>query len=212
MPLMRLCLVMAAAVLFPSCSRPAPPSEPQAGAPPPAAASPAAQFLSSLAGLCGQAFAGRIAASEPAQANDPFVGQPLVMHVRTCEPGRVLVPFHVGADRSRTWVLTLHGDRLRLEHDHRHEDGSHDVLTMYGGDSAEAGTATRQEFPVNAFSKDLFTREGRSVSNTNTWAMEVHPGRMFAYELSRPGRIFRVEFDLAVSVPPPPAPWGHRAP
>jgi len=35
---------------------------------------------------------------------------------------------------------------------------------------------------------------------------------MFAYELSRPGRLFRVEFDLTVSVPPPPPPWGHRAP
>jgi hypothetical protein len=174
--------------------------------------SPAAQFLSSLADVCGQAFAGRIAANEPAQPGDPFVGKPLVMHVRTCEPGLVRVPFHVGADRSRTWVLTLRGDRLGLEHDHRHEDGSADVLTMYGGDSPAAGTATRQEFPVNAFSKELFTREGRSVSNTNTWAMEVHPGRMFAYELSRPGRLFRVEFDLSASVPPPPAPWGHRAP
>jgi hypothetical protein len=26
--------------------------------------------------------------------------------------------------------------------------------------------------------------------------MEVHPGRMFAYELRRPNRHFRVEFDL----------------
>lgn len=161
--------------------------------------------------MCGQAFAGRITANEPAQPNDPFVGQALVMHVRTCEAGRVLVPFHVGADRSRTWVLTLHGDRLRLEHDHRHEDGTADALTMYGGDSLEPGTANRQAFPVNAFSKELFTRLGRSVSNTNTWVMEIHPGRMFAYELSRPGRLFRVEFDLTAAVPPPPAPWGHVA-
>jgi hypothetical protein len=133
------------------------------------------------------------------------------MHVRTCEAGRVLVPFHVGADRSRTWVLTLHGDRLRLTHDHRHENGTPDALTMYGGDSLEPGTPNRQSFPVDAFSKDLFTRLGRSVSNTNTWAMEIHPGRMFAYELRRPGRLFRVEFDLAASVPAPPAPWGHPA-
>jgi hypothetical protein len=38
--------------------------------------------------------------------------------------------------------------------------------------------------------------------------MEVHPGRMFAYELRRPNRHFRVEFDLTRPVPAPPPPWG----
>jgi hypothetical protein len=170
---------------------------------------PASQFLSAVAAMCGNAYGGRIAANEPAAPNDPFVGQALVMHVRTCEPERILVPFHVGEDRSRTWVLTLHGDRIRLKHDHRHQDGTEDELTQYGGDSTTVGTATRQEFPVDQFSIDLFTRTNRAVSNTNTWAMEVHPGRMFAYELSRPGRLFRVEFDLTKTVPLPPAPWGH---
>jgi hypothetical protein len=36
----------------------------------------------------------------------------------------------------------------------------------------------------------------------NVWAMEVHPARMFAYELRRPGRFFRVEFDLSRPVGP----------
>ncbi len=205
----RLCLAATLAAGVLACSQSA---VPDVQAPAGGAVSPAARFLSSLADVCGQAFAGRITANEPAQPNDPFIGQALVMHVRTCEPNKVLVPFHVGANRSRTWVLTLHGDRLRLKHDHRHEDGTDDVLTMYGGDSLEPGTANRQTFPVDDFSKELFTREGRSVSNTNTWAMEMHPGRMFAYELSRPGRLFRVEFDLTASVPPPPAPWGHQTP
>ena len=171
--------------------------------------SPAAQFLSAVAALCGNAYGGRIATNEPATPNDPFEGQALVMHVRTCEPESLLVPFHVGEDRSRTWVLTLQGDRLRLKHDHRHQDGTEDELTQYGGDSTTAGTAARQEFPVDQFSIDLFTRTNRTVSNTNTWAMEVHPGRMFAYELSRPGRTFRVEFDLTKTVTVPPAPSGH---
>jgi hypothetical protein len=170
--------------------------------------SPAARFLTDIGALCGKAFAGRVVANDPAQPNDPFEGQRLVMHVRTCENNRVLVPFHVGEDRSRTWVLTLYGDRVRLKHDHRHQDGTNDVLTMYGGDSIDAGTATRQAFPVDQFSIDLFTRENRTVSNTNVWAMEVHPGRMFAYELTRPGRTFRVEFDLTTPVAAPPAPWG----
>ena len=172
-------------------------------------ATPATQFLTAVADVCGQAFAGRVVANEPAQPNDPFEGQRLIMHVRTCENNRVLVPFHVGEDRSRTWVLTLEGDRIRLKHDHRHQDGTEDAVTMYGGDSTTPGTATRQEFPVDAFSTEMFTRENRAVSNTNTWAMEVHPGRMFAYELTRPGRKFRVEFDLSAPVATPPAPWGY---
>lgn len=173
--------------------------------------SPARDFFAAISAMCGQAYGGRVVANDPPAPNDPFEGRALVMHVRTCESdkGRLLVPFHVGDDRSRTWVLTLHGDRLRLKHDHRHQDGSEDELTQYGGDSTPPGTATRQEFPVDQFSKDLFTRTNRAVSNTNTWAMEVHPGRMFAYELSRPGRTFRVEFDLTTPVPAPPAPWGH---
>lgn len=170
---------------------------------------PAAQFVAALTSLCGKAFAGRITANDPRAPNDPFAGRPLIVHIRTCEPGRVLVPFHVGDDRSRTFVITVVGDRLRLKHDHRHKDGTEDVLTMYGGDTRAAGTATRQEFPVDDFSKALFTREKRDVSNTNTWAMEVHLGRMLAYELSRPGRLFRVEFDLTKPVPLPPPAWGQ---
>jgi hypothetical protein len=178
----------------------------EARAPQPAAA----QFFNAIAGVCGKAFAGRIVANQPKAAEDPFEGRTLILHVRTCEPNRVLAPFHVGEDRSRTFVITRLGDRLRFKHDHRHQDGSEDVLTMYGGDSVTPGTATRQEFPVDAESKALFTREKREVSNTNTWAMEVHPGRRIVYELSRPGRLFRVEFDLTRPVPTPPPAWGAQ--
>jgi len=173
-------------------------------------AAPADAFLQRLARHCGQAFEGRIVANEPADPNDPFTGKPLVMHVRECGEREIKVPFHVGEDRSRTWVITRTGTGLRLKHDHRHEDGSEDVLTQYGGDTAAPGTPRRQEFPVDQFSKDLFERENRQVSMTNVWAMEIEPGQVFIYELSRPGRLFRVEFDLTRPVPPPPAPWGHR--
>lgn len=197
-----------AGIIAAGCGAPATAPAPESAAALPASP-PAAQFLAALSTLCGQAFAGRITANEPRAANDPFEGRELIMHVRTCGPGRILVPFHVGDDRSRTFVITLVGDRLRLKHDHRHKDGTEDVLTMYGGDTVAAGTATRQEFPVDDFSKKLFTRENREASNTNTWAMEMHPGRTFAYELSRPGRMFRVEFDLTRRVPAPPPAWGQ---
>jgi hypothetical protein len=130
------------------------------------------------------------------------------MHVRHCTPGELRIPFHVGTDRSRTWVLTRTGAGLRLKHDHHHEDGSPDLLTMYGGDTTGPGTATRQEFPADAESKALFERQGLTASLANVWAMEVEPGRRFVYELARPGRLFRVEFDLSRPVPAPPPPWG----
>ena len=132
----------------------------------------------------------------------------LVMHVRECSADELRIPFHVGDDRSRTWVITRTSGGLRLKHDHRHADGSEDVLTQYGGDTATPGTATRQEFPVDQFSKDLFNREDAAVSTTNVWAMEVEPGRIFAYELRRPNRYLRAEFDLTQPVEAPPPPWG----
>src|SRR5688572_23838508 len=127
------------------CANQAPPSAPLA---------PAAEFLAAIAGMCGKAFAGKVVANEPAIPNDPFEGRVLVMHVRACDAaGGLRVPFHVGDDRSRTWVLTLVGDRLRLKHDHRHKDGTEDSVTQYGGVTTTPGTATRQEFPVDEFSR-----------------------------------------------------------
>src|SRR5690606_32696481 len=115
-----------------------------------AESTPADAFMASLAPLCGTAFAGKVVADTPTPTGpDAFAGKPLVMHVRECSPDGVRIPFHVGEDRSRTWVLTRTDDGLRLKHDHRHEDGSDDAITMYGGDTASAGTATRQEFPVD---------------------------------------------------------------
>ena len=173
------------------------------------AATAADAFMQRIVAHCGQAFEGRIAANEPADPNDPFVGQRLVMHVRQCSDDELMIPFHVGEDRSRTWIITRTDTGLRLKHDHRHQDGSDDVLTMYGGETTTAGTERRQEFPVDQFSKDLFQRENRQASMSNVWAMEIEPNQTFVYELARPGRLFRVQFDLTRPVEAPPAPWGH---
>lgn len=165
-------------------------------------------FFDKLASLCGKAFEGRIA-SPVVEADSAFAGKRLAMHVRGCTAEEIRIPFHVGEDRSRTWVITRTGAGLRLKHDHRHSDGSEDKLTQYGGDSVGPGTARRQAFPADDFSKTMFVREKIPVSTANVWAMEVDGGA-FAYELRRPGRFFRVEFDLTRPVAPPPAPWGAR--
>ncbi|MEH6417654.1 hypothetical protein [Pseudomonas sp. CGJS7] len=160
-----------------------------------------------LQGLCGKAFAGRIVANTPAAADDPFAGKTLVMHVRGCKDDAVRVPFHVGDDHSRTWVFARTGDGLSFKHDHRHRDGSEDQLTQYGGDLIAGDKAGRYEFPADAHSRALFRKLGREVSVPNVWAVEIDSQR-FIYELARPGRLFRVEFDLTQPIPAPPPPWG----
>lgn len=163
-------------------------------------------FLQSLAPLCGKAYAGRIA-SPPVPADEAFTGLPLVMHVASCSEHTVRIPFHVGNDRSRTWVLSRTTSGLRLKHDHRHSDGSEDRVTQYGGDATTGPAEPRQLFPADAFTKRLLRREGNVAGINNVWAVEHRPG-MFAYELRRPGRFFRVEFDLSQSVATPPPAWG----
>ena len=195
---MKIRIAVLAALLLPSCA-----------SLPPGPAQPADAFLARLSAHCGKAYAGKVVTTDAADAD--FAGKPLVLHVRQCRPGEVRIPFHVGSDRSRTWVVTRTAAGLRLKHDHRHEDGSADALTNYGGDTATPGTAVRQEFPADAESKAMFSASGRSVSNANVWAIEVGDA-LFAYELRRPPgpgqRFFRVEFDLGRPIAPPPPPWG----
>lgn len=173
----------------------------------PSQQSGADRFFDRLSSLCGKSFEGRIV-SPPVPADESFAGKTLVMHVRECSSEEIRIPFHVGEDRSRTWVVTRTSTGLRLKHDHRHEDGSEDRVTQYGGDTAGPGTAERQTFPADVFTRELLLRENNPAGVNNVWGVEVHPGRTFAYELQRPGRFFRVEFDLTRPIAPPPAPWG----
>ena len=160
-------------------------------------------FWASLEELCGQAFEGTIVESSPPDTS--FAGKALVMHVRQCEDGVVRVPFFVGDNRSRTWVISRLPGGLRLKHDHRHEDGSEDPITQYGGDTAELGSSTRQEFHADAHTATLIP-----AAAANVWTIEIHPGQSFVYALRRNGteRRFRVDFDLTRPIPLPPAPWG----
>ena len=167
----------------------------------PAALAPVDAFWASLQALCGQAFAGQLIESVPPDAS--FEGKALVMHVRECSDTTIRIPFHLGENRSRTWVLTRTPGGLRLKHDHRHEDGSEDRVTQYGGDSLPPGTAARQEFPADAYTGQLLP-----VSASNVWTIEIVPGERYTYALRREGRKFRVDFDLKKPIPPPPPPWG----
>ena len=170
----------------------------------PQAATPQDAFFGALSQYCGKAYAGKLVSTDAVDAD--FAPKKMVMHVRECSDTTIRIPFHVEDDHSRTWVISKTDNGLRLKHDHRHEDGSEDAVTQYGGDTANAGTAARQEFPVDQFSIDMFKKEGLEASIVNIWAVEV-TGTIYAYELRRPNRHFRVEFDMTKPVETPPAPW-----
>ena len=162
-------------------------------------------FFDNLRKYCGKAYEGKVAVDNPASPG--FEGR-LVMHVRKCTDTELQIPFHVGDNHSRTWIITKTGSGLSLKHDHRHEDGSSDTSTMYGGHTLDAGWASAQSFPADQYSKELFTPPGNPPSNGNTWQMYVYPGK-FSYRLVREGREFRVDFDLSKPVALPPTPWGY---
>jgi Fe(3+) dicitrate transport protein len=162
------------------------------------------EFWNRLQQLCGQAFEGR--AIEAPASDTLFAGRRLVMHAVACTPDEIRIALHADADRSRTWIITRSDTGLRLEHDHRHADGSPDTNTGYGGFTRAAGTAWRQEFPADAHSIALVP-----ARDTNVWTLEIRPGVAFVYGLRREatGLRYRMEFDLAHPVPAPPPAWGH---
>jgi hypothetical protein len=164
-------------------------------------------FFDNIAAHCGKAFEGKVTVDN-ATGPSSFADKKLVMHVRKCNERELQVPFHVGDDASRTWIITKTGSGLSLKHDHRHQGGSDDVSTMYGGHTLDAGFANMQSFPADQYSKELFVSQGIPQSVGNTWQMYIYPEK-FTYRLIRQGREFRVDFDLTKPITPPAAPWGY---
>ncbi|MEZ5947538.1 MAG: hypothetical protein R3C04_11940 [Hyphomonas sp.] len=189
---MRTLLLAAAVLTVSACNR---------------AALPEAEFMHRLSALCGKAFEGHVASDDP--QDDTWRSQTIIMHVRSCSDDEIRIPLHVGDDRSRTWIIHREDGHLALHHAHRHEDGSFDPLSGYGGNRDDRFSGSRMNFPADEATKTLFDAEGIPQSKDNVWAIEVRPSHsLFAYELERPGRFFRLEFDTSKPVPAPPAPWG----
>src|SRR5690606_28426376 len=76
------------------------------------------QFWNQLKKHCGKAYQGVVTEG----MTDAFKNGPLVMHVRMCADDLIKIPFFVGEDKSRNWVVKLETDRILLKHDHRHKD------------------------------------------------------------------------------------------
>ncbi|MBT8273888.1 MAG: hypothetical protein KJO77_08780 [Bacteroidia bacterium] len=165
--------------------------------------SEARQYWESLQSICGKAFEGQLVLPEN---DEQFGGKRLIMHVRSCDDNRIRIPFFVGDDRSRTWVLTFNDDRIQLKHDHRHEDGTEDEITQYGGQTVNAGQDSLQIFPADEETKLLIP-----AASSNVWWITINESQ-YTYNLRRLGtdRVFRVEFDLTKTVEIPDAPWGWK--
>lgn len=150
-----------------------------------------ASFIESISAHCGKYYRGQVIF--PADSTDPFAGQDLVMHVQTCADSVVMIPFTVGEDRSRTWVIRNTSEGLQLKHDHRHEDGTPDEVTMYGGISTSPEGSLKQQFQADAHTAQLIP-----AASTNEWTLEISPdGKTFSYILKRDNKMrFQADFDL----------------
>ncbi|MCZ4318566.1 hypothetical protein O4H26_06155 [Aequorivita viscosa] len=160
------------------------------------------KFWDSIKSHCGKAYEGTITAG--GKEGDGFVGEKLVMHVRNCEDRTIRIPFFVGEDKSRTWVLSLKEDnRILLKHDHRHKDGSEEELTQYGGVSTNTGLPNIQFFPADEHTSNLIP-----LASTNVWWFTIDETSL-TYNLRRIGsdRLFTVKFDLTAEIATPEAPW-----
>lgn len=162
-------------------------------------------FWNTLKEHCGKAYEGKII--EGGKKGDGFMGEKLIMHVRSCEDNIIRIPFFVGEDKSRTWVFKLNEDkRISLKHDHRHKNGSEDKITQYGGSNPNTGLADIQFFPADQETASLIP-----YASNNVWWVIIDK-TSFTYNLRRIGtdRFFSVKFDLTKEVDIPSAPWGNK--
>lgn len=164
---------------------------------------PAKEFWNTLQSHCGKAYEGVL---ETPKDDAAFGGKKLMMHVRSCSDTVIKIPFYVGEDKSRTWILTYQNDRISLQHDHRHEDGTEDEINFYGGTASNGGKADIQFFPADEHTQNMIP-----AAATNVWWITLNKTE-FTYNLRRLGtdRVFRVVMDLTSSIPIPEAPWGWK--
>ncbi len=163
--------------------------------------SPSEVFWNTLKSHCGKAYEGSLALPEE---DESFGGKKLVMHVKACSDNEIKIPFYVGDDKSRTWVINNDNGILTLKHDHRHEDGTEDDVNFYGGTASNAGKEDIQFFPA-----DVATQKMIPGAATNVWWITIDD-TTFTYNLRRLGtdRVFKVVMDITKPITEPEAPWG----
>lgn len=149
--------------------------------------------------LCGNTYAGKVVSQDP--QDEDWRKEKLVLGPIKCNAAdNIEMPLAVGANTSRTWLITGAASSLELRHQHLHDDGTPDAVSLYGGfvkdDPRMVGNKWVMSFPADKKTIDMFNANDLEVSTTNVWTIEFTSGYLLAYELNREGRHFRVEIDL----------------
>lgn len=159
-------------------------------------------FFQQLAQMEGQAFLGMVCAAP--EGDTVFAGKAIMLHVSALRNDSVFLHLHVGENRSRNWIVARSTLSLELRHIHRHQDGTLDAITDYGGMTTNPGSGVVQFFPADDRTHQVIPTAAGSV-----WWMEFTSDRQFRYHLRRLGseRYFCLSFDLSSSIPIPPRAW-----
>jgi hypothetical protein len=149
-------------------------------------------FFTKLTQHCGKSYDG-----ESVFPDDPgkdFAGKKLNMSIAECSDNEIRVPFKVGDNTSRTWIISRTKNGLLLKHDHRHTDGTPDEITMYGGYADAQST----EFMVN-FAADEETAKMLPEAKTNVWTLSFDEKQsQFVYSLKRHNKPrYKAIFDIS---------------
>jgi len=149
------------------------------------------KFFNSLLTLCGESFEGEM--TFPKEGQDSFAGKLLVAYFETCSESEIRIPFHVGEDHSRTWIISKTEKGLQLKHDHRHEDGTPDEVNLYGGLAGANGSPSSQSFAADKHTQTIIPEASTNVWNLTlsedntalTYHLERHNAPRFTAELEK---------------------------
>lgn len=148
------------------------------------------QFFENLTEFCGDSYYGEVV--YPDTPPDGFEGQ-LIAHFNDCGDDYMNIPFHVGENESRTWMLTKSHNSILFKHDHRYPDGTPEELTNYGGWNDGRGSDLIQFFPAD--NETIAMRDGL---RSHIWVMEISEDHStFSYSLYLYNDLyFQADFDL----------------
>jgi hypothetical protein len=148
-------------------------------------------FFAKLSQYCGQSIEGKTVF--PDDPNHAFVNKKLIMYVAKCTGQEIRIPFKVGEDTSRTWIISKTNKGLLLKHDHRHADGTPDEITMYGGYADSKSTPLSVNFVA-----DVATAKMLPEASTNVWTLSFDKkNKQFIYSLKRHNKPrYEAVFDL----------------
>lgn len=122
------------------------------------------------------------------------MNKPMKITVQVVSENEIRVPFAVGEDRSRTWILHRSAEGIKLKHDHRHSDGTADKITNYGGVDRAQILGRELVFPADEETKAMLPEAA-----TNVWSLRLSAdGKQLFYYLERHKEArFEARFDLS---------------